>query len=76
MEADWEEAGPQALPLPARAEAAATETLEALRGLLAREGQTLCSKKALYVRLGCRGDWPDLQPPSWAPPDAATGAPL
>ena len=25
-------------------------------------------KKALYVKLGCRGDWPEIMPPGWAPP--------
>lgn len=23
--------------------------------------------KLLYVKLGCRGDWPDLQHPDWKP---------
>lgn len=24
-------------------------------------------KKSLYIRLGCRGDWPDIKPPGWDP---------
>ncbi|KAK6119506.1 hypothetical protein DH2020_046748 [Rehmannia glutinosa] len=28
-------------------------------------------KKSLYIRLGCRGDWPDIKPPGW---DPSTGA--
>lgn len=30
-------------------------------------------KKSLYIRLGCRGDWPDIKPPGWDPsnPDGA-----
>jgi hypothetical protein len=27
-------------------------------------------KKSLYLRLGCRGDWPNIMPPGW---DPATG---
>ncbi|THU44987.1 hypothetical protein C4D60_Mb02t13140 [Musa balbisiana] len=27
----------------------------------------LTGKKSLYVRLGCRGDWPDIKPPGWDP---------
>lgn len=31
--------------------------------------QSLASKKLLYVKLGARGDWPDLAPPEWQPDD-------
>lgn len=24
-------------------------------------------KKSLYIRLGCRGDWPNINPPGWDP---------
>jgi len=24
-------------------------------------------KKSLYIRLGCRGDWPNIKPPGWDP---------
>ncbi|KAJ3681664.1 hypothetical protein LUZ60_014237 [Juncus effusus] len=27
----------------------------------------LSGKKSLYIRLGCRGDWPDIMPPGWDP---------
>lgn len=27
----------------------------------------VAGKKSLYVRLGCRGDWPDIKPPGWDP---------
>lgn len=32
-------------------------------------------KKSLYIRLGCRGDWPNIKPPGWDPsagPNAST----
>eukprot|EP00899_Mesostigma_viride_P011631 jgi/Mesvir1/20469/Mv12359-RA.1 len=32
-----------------------------------KDDKDLCGKKSLYVRLGCRGDWPTLQPPGWDP---------
>ena len=32
------------------------------------EGQrSLAAKKLLYVKLGARGDWPEIQPPEWQP---------
>ena len=31
---------------------------------LLKADEQLCGKKNLYVRFGCRGDWPDLQPPA------------
>lgn len=27
----------------------------------------LAGKKSLYIRLGCRGDWPNIEPPGWDP---------
>lgn len=30
-------------------------------------GSSSSGKKSLYVRLGCRGDWPNLKPPGWDP---------
>ncbi|MCD7470121.1 hypothetical protein HAX54_009706 [Datura stramonium] len=38
------------------------------------EDKDLPGKKSLYIRLGCRGDWPDIKPPGWDPstsPDAS-----
>lgn len=29
--------------------------------------KNLPGKKSLYIRLGCRGDWPDIKPPGWDP---------
>ncbi|BFI29986.1 hypothetical protein MPTK2_3g07860 [Marchantia polymorpha subsp. ruderalis] len=40
--------------------------LKALKYLLDGE-KDLPGKKALYVRLGCRGDWPEIMPPGWDP---------
>ena len=44
------------------AEATAERVLVGIDALLKADEQ-LCGKKNLYVRFGCRGDWPDLQPP-------------
>lgn len=44
------------------AEATAARVLVGIDALLTADEQ-LCGKKNLYVRFGCRGDWPDLQPP-------------
>ncbi|CAM6094774.1 unnamed protein product [Calypogeia fissa] len=41
-------------------------SLRALKYLLMAE-KDLPGKKSLYVRLGCRGDWPDIMPPGWDP---------
>lgn len=30
---------------------------------LVRQDTNLCGKKGVYMKFGCRGDWPDLQPP-------------
>ena len=30
---------------------------------LVKKDQDLCGKKGVYMKFGCRGDWPDLQPP-------------
>ena len=32
-------------------------------GELVMKDQDLCGKKGVYMKFGCRGDWPDLQPP-------------
>lgn len=46
------------------------QAVPALMGLLEKDDQ-LPKGKLLYVKLGCRGDWPDIQPPEWQPPDAS-----
>lgn len=48
------------------AQATVQEALSAIAALLDKD-EELCKKKGLYVRLGCRGDWPNLKPPEWAP---------
>ncbi|KAI5071681.1 hypothetical protein GOP47_0013932 [Adiantum capillus-veneris] len=40
--------------------------LRALKYLLESDKE-LAGKKNLYVRLGCRGDWPNIMPPGWDP---------
>ncbi|CAI5488094.1 unnamed protein product [Closterium sp. Naga37s-1] len=51
---------------PDVARAAAEGALTAVKAALDADPQ-LPGKKSLYVRMGCRGDWPDLMPPSWDP---------
>jgi hypothetical protein len=48
-----------------RATQAAQLAQQALHGIEAmlRADDKLVGKKSLYVRLGARGDWPDLKPP-------------
>ena len=43
-------------------EVAADQVLSGIEALVDADEQ-LCGKKNLYVRFGCRGDWPDLKPP-------------
>ncbi|XP_020085004.1 probable inactive shikimate kinase like 2, chloroplastic [Ananas comosus] len=40
--------------------------LSALKQLTLSDKQ-LAGKKSLYIRLGCRGDWPNIKPPGWDP---------
>ena len=47
------------------AKALIPDVIKALRSTLERE-EELCKKKCLYVRLGCRGDWPNVELPDWA----------
>eukprot|EP00897_Mesotaenium_endlicherianum_P000976 jgi/Mesen1/1087/ME000123S00258 len=49
-------------------EAAVEAALKAIKRLIDSQPK-LPGNKSLYVKLGCRGDWPDIQPPGWAPPD-------
>ncbi|CAA2971175.1 probable inactive shikimate kinase like 2, chloroplastic [Olea europaea subsp. europaea] len=46
--------------------AVAQASLSALKHLILSD-KNLPGKKSLYRRLGCRGDWPDIKPPSWDP---------
>lgn len=52
--------------------AVAQASLTALKRLILSD-KKLPGKKSLYIRLGCRGDWPDIKPPGWDPsnPDEA-----
>eukprot|EP00850_Spirogloea_muscicola_P008133 SM000042S15400 [mRNA] locus=s42:725610:728334:+ [translate_table: standard] len=47
-----------------RSRLAAEAVLKAIKGLADGDAD-LIGKKSLYVRLGCRGDWPKLMPPGW-----------
>lgn len=44
------------------AEALLDQILQQVAGLVEKD-QDLCGKKGVYMKFGCRGDWPDLQPP-------------
>lgn len=48
----------------------AQASLSALKRLIMSD-KKLPGKKGLYIRLGCRGDWPNIKPPGW---DPSTGA--
>ncbi|KAI4314518.1 hypothetical protein L6164_027420 [Bauhinia variegata] len=51
---------------PAYAKSVAQACLSALKQLILSD-KKLPGKKSLYVRLGCRGDWPNIKPPGWDP---------
>ncbi|TKY70054.1 inactive shikimate kinase like 2 [Spatholobus suberectus] len=51
---------------PAYAKSVAQACLSALKQLI-RSDKKLPGKKSLYIRLGCRGDWPNIKPPGWDP---------
>ena len=44
------------------AEALLEQILQKVAELVKRD-EDLCGKKGVYMKFGCRGDWPDLQPP-------------
>ncbi|XP_031501943.1 probable inactive shikimate kinase like 2, chloroplastic [Nymphaea colorata] len=48
---------------------AAQACLSALKRLILSDKQ-LPGKKSLYIRLGCRGDWPNIEPPGYDPSKA------
>ncbi|KAI3469178.1 hypothetical protein Pfo_025841 [Paulownia fortunei] len=50
----------------AYSKAVAQASLSALKRLVLSD-KDLPGKKSLYIRLGCRGDWPDIKPPGWDP---------
>ncbi|XP_056160621.1 probable inactive shikimate kinase like 2, chloroplastic [Syzygium oleosum] len=47
--------------------------LSALKRLVLSD-RKLPDKKSLYIRLGCRGDWPNVKPPGWDPSTADDSA--
>ncbi|CAI8588218.1 unnamed protein product [Vicia faba] len=51
---------------PAYAKSVAQGCLRALKQLILSD-KKLPGKKGLYIRLGCRGDWPNIKPPGWDP---------
>lgn len=48
----------------ALASAILPQVLSAIKSKLEEESE-LCKQKGLYVRFGCRGDWPNIKPPDW-----------
>ncbi|OVA02872.1 Shikimate kinase/Threonine synthase-like 1 [Macleaya cordata] len=51
---------------PTLAQPVAQACLSALKRLILAD-KKLPGKKNLYIRLGCRGDWPNIKPPGWDP---------
>lgn len=51
------------------AKTVAQASLSALKRLVLSD-RKLPDKKSLYIRLGCRGDWPNIKPPGWDPSTA------
>ncbi|KAG4992226.1 hypothetical protein JHK87_025683 [Glycine soja] len=51
---------------PAYAKNVAQACLSALKQLI-KSDKKLPGKKSLYIRLGCREDWPNIKPPGWDP---------
>ncbi|KAF8380741.1 hypothetical protein HHK36_028231 [Tetracentron sinense] len=48
------------------AQTVAQASLSALKRVILSD-KKLPGKKSLYIRLGCRGDWPNIKPPGWDP---------
>ncbi|GAB2212065.1 hypothetical protein Droror1_Dr00025409 [Drosera rotundifolia] len=55
---------------PVHAKAVAQAALSALKQRILSD-RSLPGKKSLYIRLGCRGDWPNIKPPGWDPSSKA-----
>ncbi|RWR86815.1 Shikimate kinase/Threonine synthase-like protein 1 [Cinnamomum micranthum f. kanehirae] len=55
------------------AQTVAQACLSALKQLIISD-KKLPGKKSLYIRLGCRGDWPNIKPPGWDPSSGADTA--
>ncbi|GLT58547.1 hypothetical protein SLA2020_314320 [Shorea laevis] len=56
------------------AKSVAQASLSALKRLILSD-KNLPGKKSLYIRLGCRGDWPDIKPPGYDPSTATDTPP-
>ncbi|KAJ4728586.1 Shikimate kinase [Melia azedarach] len=56
------------------AKSVAQASLSALKQLILSD-KKLPGKKSLYIRLGCRGDWPNIKPPGWDPSTGADASP-
>ncbi|KAH7576485.1 hypothetical protein ACOSP7_003176 [Xanthoceras sorbifolium] len=56
------------------AKTVAQASLSALKQLILSD-KKLPGKKSLYIRLGCRGDWPNIKPPGWDPSTGADSSP-
>lgn len=51
-----------AMTAPQVAEALLEQIMQQVAELVKKD-EDLCGKKGVYMKFGCRGDWPDLQPP-------------
>lgn len=56
------------------AKSVAQASLSALKQLILSDKE-LPGKKSLYIRLGCRGDWPNIKPPGWDPSAETAASP-
>ncbi|KAJ0113154.1 hypothetical protein Patl1_03579 [Pistacia atlantica] len=56
------------------AKSVAQASLSALKQLILSD-RKLPGKKSLYIRLGCRGDWPNIRPPGWDPSSGTDASP-
>lgn len=52
----------EVMTVPQVAQALLEQILQRVTELV-RKDEDLCGKKGVYMKFGCRGDWPDLQPP-------------
>ncbi|KAF5191290.1 shikimate kinase like [Thalictrum thalictroides] len=55
---------------PDLSQTVAQACLSAIKRLILSD-KKLPGKKSLYIRLGCRGDWPNIKPPGWDPSSGA-----
>ncbi|KAL6985720.1 putative inactive shikimate kinase like 2, chloroplastic [Sarracenia purpurea var. burkii] len=60
---------------PNYAKSVAQASLSALKQLILSD-KKLPGKKSLYIRMGCRGDWPNIKPPGWDPSTGGDASPI